>query len=42
MTTCTAEVKESKAPSFTMEALDELLARSEPLYDWQRRVLGQW
>lgn len=25
----------------TSDAFDELLARSEPLYDWQRRVLGQ-
>jgi len=38
--TRTAEVMEEEVPRFRSNAFDELLAHSEPLYDWQRRVLG--
>lgn len=37
--TRTAEVMESEMTRFKSDAFDELLAHSEPLYDWQRRVL---
>lgn len=37
--TRTADVMESGMPRFRSDAFDELLAHSEPLYDWQRRVL---
>jgi len=32
---------ESELLRIRSDAFEELLAHSEPLYDWQRRVLGQ-
>ncbi len=37
--TRTAEAMELELVRFRSDALEELLAHSEPLYDWQRRVL---